>query len=140
MSNLYKNPMGDGSKFWAGDILTSLGITVDEAVDIEIGENSNGRFINFPSGLKIVANTNIEVVQVSPTRMTGNWTYPIEFTEWAVPFLIFENANTSPGINRGASAVIRNRYLHAVSLALEKEESTFTTGSSETLVGIAIGI
>lgn len=53
MSKLLKDPMGNGSKLWAEDILTSMGINVDEAVNIEIGENSNGEYIKFPNGLVI---------------------------------------------------------------------------------------
>lgn len=45
--------MGDGSKFWAGDILTSLGLTVDEGIEYEQGENANGKYYKLPGGLVI---------------------------------------------------------------------------------------
>lgn len=38
MSDLLKNPMGNNSKLWAGDILTSSGRILDEIVDVRLAD------------------------------------------------------------------------------------------------------
>lgn len=141
MSKLLKNPMGDGSKFWAGDILTSLGMTVDEAVDAEVGSNANGVYMVFPNGFKVMWNIEIPVYYASGSRLNANWTFPVQFEYSSVAIPIAIKQNTQPDVDRGMVPQVRRNYLDRAEISIENSSgNTFNNDNSIIAAAVAIGI